>query len=258
MEFMRPDELEAVLAEAPVAYMPLGTYEHHGWHLPVCFDAIKAHELCMRCAALTGGTVLPALFYGAGGGHVGYKWTLIMDEARIEPLIAATLDHLARQGFRVVVVLTGHYPHEQVDMVRRLAAEAASRHPGVRFIGLSEPEVTTPEPGDTFGGDHAARYETSIALALRPEWVRMDALDDHRVPMQGALTDTPTSASPTGDPGHALYAIHGQDPRRAASRELGERIVNEIVGRLSHMVETALATTASPPRRDTQDRAAVP
>ena len=39
-EFSRPDDLEAALAAAPVAYVPLGTYEHHGWLLPVGFDGI--------------------------------------------------------------------------------------------------------------------------------------------------------------------------------------------------------------------------
>ena len=134
----------------------------------VCFDGIKAHALCERVAQRTGGTVLPTFFYGTGGGHVGYKWTLMLPEPQIAPLIEATLDHLARQGFKVVVLLTGHYPKEQVDMVHRLAQEAQKRHPHVRFIGLTEPEVTTPEPGDAYGGDHAAKYETSIALALNP------------------------------------------------------------------------------------------
>ncbi|MHB8970706.1 MAG: creatininase family protein [Pirellulaceae bacterium] len=50
MEEMVPDQLEQVLAEAPVAFVPVGTYEHHGFHLPVCFDGIKAHALCKRVA----------------------------------------------------------------------------------------------------------------------------------------------------------------------------------------------------------------
>ena len=31
MEQMTPDDLEAMLDSAPVAFVPLGTYEHHGW-----------------------------------------------------------------------------------------------------------------------------------------------------------------------------------------------------------------------------------
>lgn len=239
MEEMTPDELETVLAEAPAAFVPLGTFEHHGWHLPVCFDGIKAHALCERVAKQTGGAVLPTFFCGTGGGHVGYKWTLILPEAQIVPLIEATLDHLARQGFKVVVLLTGHYAGEQVAMVHRLAQQAQGRHPHVRFIGLTEPEVTTAEPGDRASGDHAAKYETSIALALNPHWVHLDQLTPGRDPAQVTLPDTPRKDAPTHDPTHALYAIHGQDPRARASKELGEKLVAEIVSRLAGKVDAA-------------------
>jgi len=239
MEEMVPDELEQILAKCPVAYVPLGTYEHHGFHLPVCFDGIKAHALCERVAERTGGAVLPTFFYGTGGGHVGYKWTLMLPEPQIAPLLAATLDHLAHQGFRVVVVLTGHYPQEQVDMVHRLAKEAHERHPDVVFIGLTEPEITTPMPGDAYGGDHAAKYETSIGMALRPEWVQMDRFQADRDVSHVTLPDTPRGSASTHDPAHPLYAIHGQDPRSTASPELGDRLVEEIVTRLAGMVERA-------------------
>jgi creatinine amidohydrolase len=243
MEAMLPDQLEEVLAESPVAFVPLGTYEHHGWHLPVCFDGIKAHALCERVARRTGGAVLPTFFYGTGGGHVGYKWTLILPEQTIRPLLEATLDHLAAQGFKVVVILTGHYPGEQVSMVHELAREAGRRHAGVQFIGLAEREVTTPQPGDRGSGDHAAKYETSIAMALNPDWVAMDRLTEGRDPAQVTLPTTPRRAASTHDPQHALYAIYGRDPRQTASRELGEKIVTEIVSRLSLKVEQALAGT---------------
>jgi len=241
MEEMSPDELERVLDTAPIAFVPVGTFEHHGWHLPVCFDGIKAHALCERVAKRTGGTVLPTFFYGTGGGHVGYKWTLMLPEAQVAPLIEATLDHLARQGFKVVVLLTGHYPKEQVDMVHRLAAEAQKRHPRVRFIGLTEPEITTPQPGDAYGGDHAANYETSIALALNPGWVHLGQLTAGRDPDRVTLPGTPRNEAATHNPAHPLYAIHGQDPRTTASRDLGEKLVGEIVSRLAERVEACLA-----------------
>ena len=244
MEQMTPDDLEAVLDAAPVAFVPLGTYEHHGWHLPIGFDAIKAHALCERVAQRTGGAVLPAFFYGTGGGHVDYKWTIILPEEQIRPILETTLDRLAGFGFKVVVILTGHYPREQVDMAHRLAEEAAQRNPGTRYIGLSEPEVTTPLPGDTRRGDHAAKYETSIALALDPEWVKMDHLTPNHDPAQVTLPATPRTDRPTHDPAHPLYAIYGDDPREAASEDIGRKLVDEIVGRLSEKVEDALGRSS--------------
>ena len=185
--------------------------------------------------------MLPTFFFGTGGGHVGYKWTLILAEQKIKPLLKATLDHLAKQGFKVVVILTGHYPGEQVKLVHALASEAGRRHPGVRFIALAEREVTTPQPGDRAAGDHAAKYETSIAMALNPAWVRMDRLTEGRNSATTTLATTPKRDAPTHDPRHPLYAIYGQDPRTAASSELGDKLIAEIVSRLAAKVEDALA-----------------
>ena len=127
-------------------------------------------------------------------------------------------------------------------MVHRLAREAQERHPRVRFIGLTEPEVTTPLPGDAYGGDHAATYETSIAFALNPEWVRLDRLTAGREPAQTTLPSTPRKNASTHDPTHPLYAIYGQDPRQFASTEIGAQLVEEIVSRLTALVTASYTT----------------
>ena len=73
-----------------------------------------------------------------------------------------------------------------------------TRHPHVCFIGLTEPEVATPERGDAYAGDHAAKYETSIGLALHPGWVRLDRLTAGGDPDQVTLAETPrTDRRPT-------------------------------------------------------------
>lgn len=236
-ETLHPDEIEAIVRAAPVVYLPLGTFEHHGWHLPICFDGIKAHRLCMLAAQQTGGVVMPTFYYGTGGGHTDFKWTIILPENLIRPVIGATIDRLVLFGFKVVVLVTGHYPSEQVNMVHELAAETGARYPGVRCIGLTEPEITTPLPGDAYPGDHAAKYETSIAMRLEPGWVKMANLHAGRDPDQVTLPNTPRDAnSPILNPDHALYAIYGEDPRTAASRSLGDQLVNEIVARLVGLV----------------------
>ena len=232
------------MAKTPVAFVPLGTFEHHGWHLPVCFDVINAHELCERTAVRTGGVVLPTFFYCTGGGHVGYKWTIILPEEQIRSILATTLDQISKFGLKVVVVLTGHYPREQVEMAHRLAEEAARRNPGTRFIGLSIPEVTTPLPGDKRRGDHAAKYETSIAMALNPAWVKMENLKPDHDSELVTVPETPRDDRSTHDPTHPLYGIYGDDPRTTASVENGKILVSGIVEQLSKMVRKAMDDSA--------------
>ena len=47
---LRPDQLAEILRTAPVAYWPLGLLEHHGWHLPIGLDCLKAERICARIA----------------------------------------------------------------------------------------------------------------------------------------------------------------------------------------------------------------
>lgn len=46
----------------PVAYLPLGTLEWHGPHMPLGADGIQSKELFVRVAEKVGGVVLPMLF----------------------------------------------------------------------------------------------------------------------------------------------------------------------------------------------------
>lgn len=227
-EEMLPHELEAVLKTAPVAYVPLGTFEHHGAHMPIGNDSIKAHALCKLVAEQTGGVVLPALYYGTGGGHLNFQWTIMAEERPVRELLALTFRKLAANGFKVIVGLTGHYPGEQTDMLKGVAAEVEAELDGVRIIGIPEYELYTPPVGD-----HAAKWETSLLMVLRPDLVEM-----HRL---GEKPEEPGEHKfHNDDPSDPLYAIAGEDPRHFASEELGRRAMDEIVARLTEQVREAL------------------
>src|SRR5438045_1439576 len=130
-------------------------------------------------------------------------------------------------------------------MVHALAGEASARHPAARFIGLTQPEITTALPGDSYPGDHAAKYETSIALALAPEWVLLEQLTPGRDAARVTLPETPRREGRQYDPADPLYAIWGEDPRTTASAEIGRGLVDEITRRLVERVMQALQETAA-------------
>jgi len=222
-EEMLPDELREVIRTAPVAYVPLGSLEWHGYHLPVGNDAIKVHEICLRAAQVTGGAVLPPLFAGVGGGHKEYFASVMVEEEWLEPLLKRQFDLLARHGFRVIVAVTGHYPGEQVQMVRRAAEAHMAKAGSATVFALPEYEAF---PADPRRGDHAAKWETSILAHLRPELVDMSKLSDGRE-----------------DP---LYGVFGEDPREHASEALGAETVAGIIAGLAETVREALAGQGKP------------
>lgn len=184
-EYLKGREAMARLRRRPVGYLPLGSLERHGDHLPMGLDALKAHAVCCECARRTGGVVFPTHFYSAihlyrhGKGHPslarqravinGYTrhWGNLYTDETAEEHLAEVMRNLRRMGVRALVLYTGHYPECQRRMVKRLAARFnRGRAPAMRVIPFSG--------RDFFGtGDHAGRWETSIFLALRPEQVDM-------------------------------------------------------------------------------------
>ena len=63
---LTPDVLVRRLREAPVAYLPLGTLEYHGPHLPLGSDMLQPMGLYSELAGSVGGVVLPPLSLGTG------------------------------------------------------------------------------------------------------------------------------------------------------------------------------------------------
>jgi creatinine amidohydrolase len=231
---LRPDQLAEVVAARPIVFWPLGLLEHHGWHLPVGLDGLKAEHICMRIAERTGGVLLPTMWWGAGGGHGDFLWTHYQSEGAAEAILVRTVDQLIAYGFRALVLLAGHYPWRTI-LDRHLPA-LQEAHPEVLFLWGTEMEI-----GDEvrLPGDHAAREETSYGLALFPQWVDLDALrpghDDSAWP---GGQPPPAEARHPGvcfDPRDPLYAQMGEDAR-TASAERGEQAVTRLVEHLAEII----------------------
>ena len=232
-EEMLPHEFDDAIQECPVAYLPLGTLEYHGLHLPLGNDALKAEALCERACRRTGGVLLPSLYWGIGGGHKSYPASIMVRDSLLGELLDDILSGLHRVGLRAIVLLTGHYPGEQVQAVRDAANRACSDHADLRIWALPEYEAY---PGER-RADHAAKWETSILMALRPELVDLARIAAAR----GAdAPDATRSLEEMNAPG-PLHGIMGQNPARYASSELGHETVRVIVDHLVAWVQGVLA-----------------
>lgn len=242
-ELLRPRQIEAIRATCPVAMFPFGSLEHHGRHLPVGLDAIKAHELLLRLSARVGGVVLPPLFWGTGGGHLGYDWTIMAKPAQLRPLMTQAFCRMYECGFPAQVAITGHYPPEQRDMVQQAADTARRRCKHLQL--WAGPEYDAVPHRSPAPADHAGKWETSLLQALRPDLVAMlelnfDGLDrplnwpQYQDEQQGFHEMQDDAVDP-------LYGIWGHDPRVFASPAVGDELVAAIVSALEAWVRQALA-----------------
>ena len=216
-ERLHPAELEAIVAHRALAYVPIGTLEYHGDHLPFGVDSFEAHALCIRAAAQSGGVVLPPVYLASG--CLDLPFTLTFDHELVHAWVSATIAQLARRGFCTVVVLTGHGPLDLNHLLKRVCREAEAAHDGLRAYGLCWLELNAarldgPEEGEPTVVDHAARIETSWMLALEPGLVHLDRLAD--------------------DPSAQHVGVYGPNPRFTASEAFGRE-----------QIETAAALLAA-------------
>jgi creatinine amidohydrolase len=211
LERLRPREIDQAMASCSTLFQPLGTIEWHGVHNIVGLDAVKAHHLCVRAAQRGGGLVAPAVFGGVGGLEQPHTFVIEPENDVHSVLLRAWLEKLgreaAREGFRAVIFLTGHYGAAQ-QMVVRDTAVRLSRSLGIPVLGTPEYMLAL-DVG--YYGDHAAWGETSLMLYLDPESVDRSRL---------------------GEPPH--QGVGGRDPREA-TRADGEKLAETIVSRLCRL-----------------------
>ncbi|MEI6602629.1 MAG: creatininase family protein [Clostridia bacterium] len=237
-EELNPDEFRARIKSCPVAYLPLGTLEWHGEHMPLGADGIQSQGFFVKLAEQVGGIVLPKLFLGpdrragdlfgmdtwVGNASSGGETRETREPAQLDgsaywvsdelfkAMIEAILTQLKRAGFRLVVA-HGHGPSTLAFMKR---TDEWEKEFDLRLFHC----FGSPWDGEGKGiqVDHGAANETSLTMALRPELVDLNKL------------------SPASWP----VAVGGKDPRVFASQELGDEIIQLNVQRMSELIRGAL------------------
>jgi creatinine amidohydrolase len=210
-ELLSPAELDAALQRAPIVYVPLGSLEFHGPHLPIGLDSLNAHGVCTAAAQRSGGIVLPVIYQGIGGGHGDYPWSIMMAAPTgLSAHLRSTLERLEGFGVRTAVLFTGHFAPEQLDVVDEVAATWNAADSALRVVGTGVNRC----PDAPFAPDHAGVFESTLLYAIAPDLVHVDLLP--------ALAEHPAvdpADDPYGlhrhDPDHPLWGVFGADPRPA-------------------------------------------
>lgn len=230
-ELLRPHEIRAALAQTNVVYIPLGTIEYHSEHLPIGLDALNAHSVCLAAATRAGGIVLPPLYYGTGGGHSDYPWTVMIDDADlIRALIIKTLQRLTDMEVELAVIFTGHFADEQLALIDEIEKSWNGQGHTLTVLSLAVNMPLTDAPGP----DHAGIFETTLFSATWPE-----RIDLAQLPPLATTRSIDPDGNPMGlhrhDPGHPLWGIFGPDPRTfeaQAGPALLAKLADEVVARV--------------------------
>lgn len=192
-----PEDLDRAWKEDRPALLPLGALEWHGSHLPLGLDLITAEAFSCRLATRLGGVLLPPLV--APITTLPHRHSLEVPSS-VAPLVwRSYLEGIVASGARRVFVVTGHYAQGHMIELYRLSLSLMDSRPGVVVVAASPLELL----GDDALLDHAAYWEASQLLALRPDLVKLDRLAD-RTSESAVLGDSPAGASASG--GEEVFA----------------------------------------------------
>jgi creatinine amidohydrolase len=151
---------------------------------------------------------MPPLYYGVGGAHTGYPWTIMaLSSAPLADLLQQSLQRLSDFGVRMAVLFTGHFAAEQVDLISAVVEGWAATESQLQVLGLSVNQAAA-----RLAADHAGRFESSLLSAVWPDLVRLQQLPPvaHH-PAQDPGGDV--FGAHRHDPTHPLYGVFGPDPR---------------------------------------------
>lgn len=165
--------------------IPTGAVEQHLEHLAMEHDIRSSTWIAQEAAERLYPQVVVAIpmDLGISEHHMMHKGTLSAKPGSWLAVLFDAIESMVRHGCKNILVLNGHGGNEApvYGMLRQWQLYFQSQHPQVNlqfhsYWNLSrvkaEQVCRTGVPG------HAQEYETSIALALFPENVRHDAMQD--------------------------------------------------------------------------------
>ncbi|MFV1980450.1 MAG: creatininase family protein [Rhodothermia bacterium] len=220
---MRPQQIAEVMSATPIAYLPWGAIEWHSYHNPVGLDGFIAEAQCRALARRNGGLVMPVVFAGTDTikPFKGFKYTFEHSPETVSRLCREYLEQFVDEGFRVVVLVTGHAGGGHTEAISGTVEAFASEHPDVGTVFCASFEPVK----DRFPMNHAALGETSLQMVVANDLVDLSLI--------------PELAAPTLDDD----GVWGKDPRDA-SVEHGAAIMSAFVDAVSPMIQEGLSGKA--------------
>lgn len=236
--------------KSAVCILPVAAVEQHGPHLPVGVDTLINRGIVRRVIELLPDNV-PALFLpdqqvGASVEHLRFPGTLSHTHAGLIDSWSELLEGVHRAGFKRILIYNTHGGNR--DLFYPIAVGLRERFGLlVAYSGRSDagiPKHILDLPNQSFD-IHAGAIETSIIMALHPELVAHDFIQDFRSNAIGFETRFKklgaglggTRAAGFGWMSGDLNALGACGDATAASPEIGKLLVDHAAKTMVEIIE---------------------
>ncbi len=177
-------ELQALAEAGAAVIVPVGAIEQHGPHLPVSVDSTCVYEVARHAAqAVTEFPVLvaPPVWWGVSPHHMAFAGTITLSTDTFIAVVSDICRSISQHGFRRILILNGHGGNGSV--INTIAQRLSEQKPplwvaAATYFTMIAQDLQTIGESDFGGMSHACEMETSLMLALRPDLVHLDRVED--------------------------------------------------------------------------------
>ena len=204
-----PRERDYVQANNIPLVIPAGTVEYHGPHCSYGCDTLVAEGLVKRLMERRELMLAPTISYSPSSYAVGdsKSGTVHVEERAFENYVYYVFMSLLSAGYRNIYVVIHHQFEQESEMPMTLCYRMAAKRATMKYLedtlgqgwwgsesyanyyeqleGANNPfnwikvvpTMSTAVQNAT-GYDHAGKYESSILMALYPDAVKLDRIDE--------------------------------------------------------------------------------
>jgi len=226
---MTMTEFRKAVKKSSVLMMPFGTVEAHGTHLPLNTDTLVIREAVRKVAERNQNVFMaPPVQYGVCTSTGPHPGTLGITASTLRSLAADMVMSGYAQGFRNIMLVSGHGGSIHVSALKEVAEELVGRLEGLKMAAFSIYELIGKEAAEiaeTRGDSHAGEIETSLVLHLAARLVKGRSKEEY--------PDFPRPLVVKDKLKYWPGAVWG-DPGKATAQK-GEAVFNAMVARLEEV-----------------------
>ncbi len=225
-----PQVENAIKAGYRSVFIPFGSLEEHGLHLPLSTDTIQAYQVGKRASELIPLFVAPPIHYGNCRSTNLHPGTISISTTTLRGLLKDLVRSFYRQGMRNLVVLTGHAGGAHRMALQDAGEELLDELPELRIAVVTEYELARDEGRgivETPEDAHAGEIETSRIMHSHPHLVQGTSPEEYPTFPTGILVRDKRRYWPGG--------VWG-DPSKATA-EKGARIEELVARKVADLVK---------------------
>ena len=226
---------QAVKSTSSAVIVPVGGTEQNGPHMALGKHNARIKALAGRIASRLGHTlVAPVIAYVPEGsttppeGHMRFAGTLSVSREAFGGIVDGAARSLKQHGFKDIILIGDHggYQPQLKTIAERLNREWSASSTRVHFIEEYYRSAQKPYAdvlrskglSDLQIGTHAGSADTSLTMALAPQMVRPELLDDaaQRGPAAGTVGDPRKASLALGELGAELIVARTVEAIKAA------------------------------------------